>query len=356
MIETYNNMIMAAGDHRRRVQMAMLMGVLGAMAQGSIFALLFPFFTSLLAGNSDWRNYGYAMIVLLVLFAVFRLIESDHGFNTQMDVGHDLRIRLGKQLRSIPLEYLQSRQAGDLNAVLSGNVQQVTTVMGGLYGMILQTIIAPITTIVITFFIDWRLAVALAIIFPMGVPLYQRIRTFAGREYKVAADASANVASNLIEYAQGLEVLRATRQVGSRSVRLQGSLAELRHKQTSATNWGIMPNITMSSIVQIGMLLVTMLGVYLVLGGSLEVAVLLALVAIAVRSAEQQCLILWKRGFIGLTSLRRLSRCLFKLLSKRWRRLTLPLIRLILLMRLTKWIQKVSRCCMMCRFICRPKR
>ncbi|MEM7798730.1 MAG: ABC transporter ATP-binding protein [Chloroflexota bacterium] len=286
MLNTYDNMITAAGSHRRQVQGALVLSVLGAIVQGVIFALLFPFFTHLLAGEDQWRTYGLIIIVLVVINAVLRLFEADFGYNTQMNVAHEVRVKLGEKLRSMPLEYLHSRQAGDFNAVLSTNVHQVVTVMGGLFGMVLQTIIAPITTVLITLFIDWRLALALAIIFPLGVPLYQRIRDVAAREHRVTTGANAAVASNLIEYAQGLDVLRATRQVGPQSTRLHNSMVDLREKQMAATNWGIVPNILMSSIVQVGMLIVTMLGVYLALGGSLDVAVLFALIAIAVRYAE----------------------------------------------------------------------
>ncbi|MEM9774487.1 MAG: ABC transporter ATP-binding protein [Chloroflexota bacterium] len=286
MIETYNNMIMAAGKYKRLVQGAILLGFLGAIFTGIFFALLFPFLDYLLEDNDQWRQIGYWMIGLVVVVAILRVVEADFGYNTQMDVAHDVRIKLGEKLRNIPLEYLHSRQAGDFNAVLSTNVHQVVTVMGGLYGMIIQTIVAPVTTILITLFIDWRLAVAMAVIFPLGVPLYQLIRKVAGREYRAMTDANAAVSTNLIEYSQGLDVLRATRQVGPQSVRLQKSLADLKEISTSATNWGIAPNITMSSIVQVGMLLVTMIGIFFVLGGTLSISVLLAFIAIAVRYAE----------------------------------------------------------------------
>ncbi|MEO1166368.1 MAG: ABC transporter ATP-binding protein [Chloroflexota bacterium] len=286
MFNTYHNMMLAAGSHKRKVQATILLSVIGGVFQGIIFALLFPFFTSVLAGDDQWQLYGVIIVVLVIVNAIIRLIEANFGFDTQMEVSHELRIRLGEHLRRLPLEYLQSRQAGDLNDVLSANVQQVTTVMGGLFGIILQTIIAPLTTVLITLFIDWRMALALAVIFPLGVPLYQRIRDVAARDHRVRTDASAAVASNLIEYTQGLEVLRATRQVGAQSVRLQNSMVNLREKQMTATNWGILPNILMSSIVQIGMLIVTIMGIFLVLGGTLDLAVLFALIAIAVRYAE----------------------------------------------------------------------
>lgn len=286
MIDTYNNMIRAAGSQYRNVQKGIAFSIIGAIVQGITFALLFPFFRFLFAGDSRWQTYGIAMAALIVLDAYLRWQESNVDYDTQMDVAYEARIRLGEKLRNMPLEYLTGRQAGDLNVVLSGDVNDVVMIMGGLYSIVLHTLVAPLTTIIITFFIDWRLAIAMAILFPLAIPLYQRIRAAAARENRVASKANAVVTSNLVEYAQGLEVLRATRQVGAKSVRLQDSLADLRQKQATAANWGIVPNISMSSIVQVGILLVTTLGAFFVLGGTLDVAVLFALLAISVRFAE----------------------------------------------------------------------
>ncbi|MEM7331398.1 MAG: ABC transporter ATP-binding protein [Chloroflexota bacterium] len=286
MLDTYNNMIQVAGSKKRLLQNGIVLAIVGSILQGIAFALLFPFFINLFAGNSQWQLYGWVMVVLIVIDAGLRWWESNYGYESQMEVANEVRIKLGEKLRNMPLEYLQSRQTGDLNVVLSGNVNDVVLIMGGMYSIVLHTIIVPITTVVITLFIDWRLAIALGVLFPIGVPLYKRMRQVAARENRVSAVAHAAVTSNLIEYAQGLAVLRASRQVGAQSVRLQDSLADLRAKQTKSADLNVLPSISMSSIVQIGILLVTALGVYLALGGTLEIAVLFATLAIAVRFAE----------------------------------------------------------------------
>jgi len=94
------------------------------------------------------------------------------------------------------------------------------------------------------------------------------------------------VTNHLIEYVQGLEVLRATRQVGSKSARLQASLTDLKEKQMSGNRLGTIPNILMSTIVQIDIFVVIMLAVLFCWEGTLEVHVLLAIIVITVRFAE----------------------------------------------------------------------
>ncbi|MEM9774491.1 MAG: ABC transporter ATP-binding protein [Chloroflexota bacterium] len=286
MIQTYNNMMLAAGSHKEGMRAALRLSALSAVLQGITFAMLFPLFRALFAQDDSWLTYGIIMAVLILIDAYVRLLNMGYDYSTQTDAAHEARVKLGEKLRSMPLEYLHSRKTGDLNVVLSGDVNDVVMIMGSLYGVVIQTMLTPVTTILITLFIDWRMAIAMAVLFPVGIPLYQKMREVSARENRVSSAAHAKVTSNLIEYSQGLEVLRATRQVGEKSVRLQDSLADLREKQTIANNWGVIPNITMSTIVQVGILVVTALGVYFVLGGTLQIAVLFALLAISVRFAE----------------------------------------------------------------------
>jgi ATP-binding cassette subfamily B protein len=158
--------------------------------------------------------------------------------------------------------------------------------MGGLYNIVLYAIVPPITTLLITLFIDWRLALALGVIFPFAIPFYRKLKELAAYEYRASAEAHEAVTTNLIEYAQGLAVLRATRQVGLQSVRLQDSLENLRQTQSRAQKWKIMPSLMIRSVVQVGILVVTLLGLLWVVGGSLNVAVMLALFATMVRYSE----------------------------------------------------------------------
>ncbi|MEM7801076.1 MAG: ABC transporter ATP-binding protein, partial [Chloroflexota bacterium] len=280
-------MLRAAGSQAFMLQRAFGLVILSSIVQGISYALLFPLFRAGLTPEREGlRFYALSLIGLVLLDGLLRLIINRYDWETQIGTGHEVRVKLGEQLRRMPLEYLNSRRVGDLNVVLSGDVNDLVLIMGGLYNVILYTISVPLTTIVITFFIDWRLALLMAVLFPLALPVYQRIRHIAAREKRVIAAAHASVASNLVEYAQGLAVLRATRQIGSQSDRLQEALTDLREKQAQASDWNVVPGLLISSVVQFGILLITAARVAWVLGGSLSVAVLLALTAIMVRFAE----------------------------------------------------------------------
>lgn len=58
---------------------------------------------------------------------------------------HELRLRLGEQLRRVPLEKLQRGRAGEMNALLLGSVDENLNYVIAIANILLLTIVTPLT-------------------------------------------------------------------------------------------------------------------------------------------------------------------------------------------------------------------
>ncbi|MEE8603017.1 ABC transporter ATP-binding protein [Euzebya tangerina] len=286
MIATFRAMIEVCGSHASLMRRALVLATLAAVCQGLAYAGLFGFFDALFARDeSVWFWIG-GIGALILLDAALRFGSGRAEWQVYIDVADEVREDLGAQLQRMPLQTLLARRTGDLNMVLTSGVQDVVSIAGGLYAVVITTIVAPAVTILAMVVVDWRLALALLLVFPLAVPVYGLVRRIGAKENRISSRAHAEVASQLVEYAQGLPVLRATRQVGPRSDRLQASLAHLREAQTHGLQLGTWPSIGMSTIVQVGTVAVTALAVSFVLDATLETSVVVALIAVSVRFSE----------------------------------------------------------------------
>ena len=143
MIATFNNMIEACGSKAHLMRWSLIFALLSSIAQGLAYALLFPLFSSLLDSSSDvWWYFG-AIGALIVLDALFRFGETRASWRVYIEVSDETRTNLGEQLKRMPLEQLARRQTGDLNSVLTGNVNDVVSIAGGLFAVVINTIVAP---------------------------------------------------------------------------------------------------------------------------------------------------------------------------------------------------------------------
>ncbi|MEL6763140.1 MAG: ABC transporter ATP-binding protein, partial [Cyanobacteria bacterium J06607_6] len=300
MLKTYRRMMNVAGAYKPQLQKALLLSVIASILQGIIFALFFPLLSALMARPIAAQRVWVLLAlfgVLVVVEGLLRWQELDFSWLTSTDVAHNTRLRLGQQLRRIPLQALNRRQSGDLNVVMNGNVSELVMWIGSLSTLVIQTVVVPSVIVLITLLIDWRLAIALLVTFPLAIPVYRQMRSRVKRTLREVAAANADTASRVVEYAQGLPVLRATQQVGVRSQRLQAALEHQRAAQAQGQRLVSLPLITMATLVEVGILVVIGLGVLFILQGSLSIPALLALIVIAMRFTEPVA------QLVGLTSI-----------------------------------------------------
>jgi ATP-binding cassette subfamily B protein len=227
-----------------------------------------------------------AIAILIIIENILRWFELDFGWLTSIDITQSTRIKLGDKLRQIPLEILEQRQSGDLTTLFGNNVANTVMWMGNLIQLIIQTIVVPVVTILVTVWIDWRLAIALAIIFPATAPFFRQLRVIVAKSMRDTNDVNATAAALTVEYIQGLPVLRAMGQVGDRSQRLQAAIFAQETVQASGVFRSTIPSVFLSAIVQVGLVLVLAGGVFANGQGNLIPAYLFALAIIIARFSE----------------------------------------------------------------------
>ena len=289
MLNTYRRMMDVAGSHKPQLQHALLLSVIASLVQGVIFALFFPLLSALMSSPIDIQRVWTLLAIfgtLVLVEGLLRWRELDFSWLTSTDVAHEIRLRLGEQLRQMPLEELNRRRSGDLNIVMSGNVSEIVLWIGSLATLIIQTVIVPLVIVLVTLFVDWRLALALFLTFPLAIPIYRYMRDLVKVNLRNISESDANTASRIVEYTQGLPVLKSTGQVGARSKLLKTALEYQRQVQVDGERLITLPIITMSTLVEVGIILIISLGIFFILQGSLSIPSLLALIVIALRFTE----------------------------------------------------------------------
>lgn len=262
---------------------------LAAIAQGLALACLMPLFQALIP-SAGWRAalpWLLAMTGLMLASAVIRWWAQ--GFDYRGDMvrnTHELRSELGAQLRRIPLEALQDKRAGGVNATLLGNVDETLSYILTIANMMATALLTPLTVALAALWFDWRMGLVLLLVFPLLIPLYRWRRPAYGRGMRMLADAHERTSADILEYVQGLPVLRATCCTGEKAQRLQASFAHLEKIQTIGQRKGAKPNLILATVMELAILLVVFLGAWFVAQGSLDIAVLAALMVIVARFGE----------------------------------------------------------------------
>ena len=90
------------------------------------------------------------------------------------------------------------------------------TTLAHLFPEMTANIAAPVLTILYLFVLDWRLALLSLVVFPVAFFFMMTVMGGYGKDYAGAVQATTEMSTTLIEYINGIEVIKAFNQ-GSKS-------------------------------------------------------------------------------------------------------------------------------------------
>ena len=273
---------------------ASLAGLVAASAvQGLALACVFPMLAALSVTAQRASDVAAASRWLLAFMALALIASAlrwrAQGFDFQGHMAratHALRTRLGEQLRRMPLEAIQDKRAGELNAALLGNVDENFNYTLTVANLIAQVLVMPPVLALALMFVEWRLGLALLLVYPPVVVLYRWRRPYPARGMRALEDAHRRANADIVEYTQGLPVLRAARCEGEKAVALQASFAQVERVQTIGQRKAAGPKMIFASVVELGLLATAAPGASWVATGTLEPALLAAWLVVLVRFSE----------------------------------------------------------------------
>lgn len=287
--ETWLQLLRSARSRAPRLRASLIGLAVSAAVQGLALACVLPLFQALIP-SKNWVTvwpWLAALSLLMLLSMVIRWWAM--GFDYRGDMvqnTHELRSALGEQLRRIPLEKLQDKRAGEINATLLGGVDENLSYLLTVANIMANALIMPLVVAVVVLCVQWEVGVVLLCVFPLLIPLYRWRRPAYGRGMRILAEANERVSADILEYTQGLPVLRAACCTGEKAQHLRDSFAYVEAVQTIGQKKGAKPNLVLSSVMELAILVVVFVGAFLVTQGRVDSALFAAVMVLVVRFGE----------------------------------------------------------------------
>lgn len=187
-------------------------GIVPYFAAAKIIALL-------LAGEKMLQTYTTWFLTALVCYWLRTVL-----YNGALSISHKATFNILKTIRQLLLAKLPKLPLGTVLDTSSGQFQQtivdqvdsMETTLAHLFPEMTANIAAPVLTILYLFVLDWRLALLSLAVFPVAFYFMMTVMGSYGKDYEGAVKATNEMSSTLIEYINGIEVIKAFNQ-GSRS-------------------------------------------------------------------------------------------------------------------------------------------
>lgn len=146
---------------------------------------------------------GYALSTMLAHVSAYTILEG-------------LRLQAADRLMGAPLGEVDSRPIGAMKSTIVDRIEDIEPPLAHMIPELSSNILLPLVVVVAMFSIDWRMGLALLVTIPVAlIPMAFGMRTY-NKNYAAYMAANAHVNSVIVEYVEGIQVVKAFSQ-GERS-------------------------------------------------------------------------------------------------------------------------------------------
>ena len=194
---------------------AVILAVIGVACGMAPYVAAARIIVLLLAGETTFSVYLPWLLTALGGFLVRTVL-----YNTALGLSHRATFRILKTIRQklleklprLPLGTVMDTSSGKLKEILVDQVDGMETTLAHLFPEMTANIVAPVLTIVYLFVLDWRLALLSLVVFPIAFVFMMTVMGGYAKDYAGAVRATTEMSGTMIEYINGIEVIKAFNQ------------------------------------------------------------------------------------------------------------------------------------------------
>jgi ATP-binding cassette subfamily B protein IrtB len=201
---------------RRTLRHMIAWQCVNAVAQGILFALTVPLLRALLGPDPDTEwPFVWVFLAASMLYAVVYWLSLRSALRSGSTLSYALHTRIGDHLAALPLGWYTAERVGQLSTLLSQGVVDIMGIAAHLIRPLITGLLTPATIVITLAFFDWRLALVTAVTVPALILVFRWASRLAGTADTIRAEAHAQAAGRIIEYATLQPVLRAYSATGA---------------------------------------------------------------------------------------------------------------------------------------------
>jgi ABC-type multidrug transport system fused ATPase/permease subunit len=178
-----------------------------------VVAIVLELFRTPIDTGRIWM-YVALLALLFVGQIVFNYLAQRAMLQVVAGMHYDLRLYLADYLRRLPLGFFSRRDTGTVDALFTTNIQFLDVRFPT--DMFISGVVAPILLFVAMLVLDWRLALIAGVGLPLAFVVLHLIGRVFAQVWEAQRAARTRANSRMVEYIQGIAVIRAFNLGGAR--------------------------------------------------------------------------------------------------------------------------------------------
>lgn len=208
---SFHRLIAAAKPFKRGYIASIFTAVMGVACRVLPFVFIAQIILELFSGCrlvSTYLLYLGLMALCYILEALFTAISTNLAHDTCYRTLAAIRTSVLNKMFTLPLGYVKDKPIGELKSMVIDRIESLEPTLAHLIPEMTANIIVPVFVLAYMFILDWRMALLALAIMPIGLIFIMLTFKDYDQNFQRQIDLSKDVNSSLIEYINGLEVIK----------------------------------------------------------------------------------------------------------------------------------------------------
>ena len=200
-----------AGSKKSGYIISVCLAVIGAAFQVLPFFVMATIISKLLTGNKNLSVYLIdcaVMALFWLLRVLFHSLSTAQSHKATFAVLGNIRKQGLDKLTRMPLGDVQTKDSGELKNILVERVDSIEPTLAHVIPETSSNAIVVLATLVYLLILDWRMALASLITFPLGMVFFVLMMAGYNKNYVRTVTATNILNDTAVEYIGGIEVIK----------------------------------------------------------------------------------------------------------------------------------------------------
>ena len=220
-----------AEGEKKRLYLSVILSVLSVLLGLAPFYCMYRMICLFAANTADAAAVVHWCVLALAFYAGRILLFSlSTGVSHAMAYAilEQLRLRLADRFLRAPLGDVQSHSIGEIKSVMVDKIEGIEPPLAHMIPEGAGHIVLPVVSIAALACLDWRLALASLVTFPVSLLCMGLTFRISGDSFAQYDRAGSAMNSAIVEYIEGIEVIKAFGRAGVSYEKYAGAITDFR--------------------------------------------------------------------------------------------------------------------------------
>ena len=206
-----------AEGERKKMWLSVVLSIVSVTAGLAPFYCMYRIICLLVAGVASASGIvGWCLWALLayVIKVLAFTLSTGVSHNMAYHVLEGLRLRLADRFLHAPLGAVEAHTIGEIKSTMVDKIENLEPPLAHMIPEGAGHVVLPIVSLLALLCIDWRLALASLVTFPLSLLCMGLTMVISGKNFQTYDQSNANMNSTIVEYVEGIEVIKAFGRAG----------------------------------------------------------------------------------------------------------------------------------------------